>query len=371
MEDERKQRLYAEEVAAARLRRESTRAGGVPSASPGFLPPSSSSSSLHSERNRPQEPRRYSRPSYDPPRREGSDSGFLAISTARSPTHSNSPHSSPSPGSSRPPSIIGQSPATSSSNRNSIQVHSRPPSVYSTHTLSSSEDVRNNGKRNSSASVNSFRPNMDPRASMWGGSNHNLQVPPVPAMPAAFVMDMPLLPPTPPFMMHQYPRQRSPSNSRQKLPSSSSSDRMSQQSPYRHSPPPHPPSPASANGRPEYRPTHSRKSSNDTTRRASMPVPQDRGRPQPPSSHSQPHLSTSGQVRPTMPSSSYSHSSAGGAVGGGLQHLHPAPGPSPWTALPSQSGRLPVAMPVNPYSHHTGSSSRGGEGGSRRQTIIL
>lgn len=95
---------------------------------------------------------------------------------------------------------------------------SRPPSLYSAHTASS-EDVRaRDGKRASrrmsvvsdSPKGMSLHPPYDPRVSFnpyaW------MNVPPVPVMPAIptvngvpfYGMDMPLLPPTAPFMMNQF-----------------------------------------------------------------------------------------------------------------------------------------------------------------------
>ncbi|KAG6911180.1 hypothetical protein DXG01_003047 [Tephrocybe rancida] len=251
MDEERRQRKYAEEVVAARLRRETQRAGGVPalksSESNGFLAPngggagyfSASASSSASERNKPPTASRHSRPVYDDggapvylPRREASEPNLPARTTT-SPSSfpiTSSPRgslNSHSPGSSRPPSVIKDTPPSAES------THS--PSVYSSQEApSSSEDVKaavaaaaKRTKRNSfatsmSASHNNSSTSLSgDRATsypVWTGSNHSLNsmIPPVPMMPMQMqmmpmppfvMMDMPLLPPTPPFMMQQYPRQ--------------------------------------------------------------------------------------------------------------------------------------------------------------------
>ena len=374
MEDERKQRLYAEEVAAARLRRESQRAGGVPGSSGvnggGLVGPSSSSMSLREpERNRARESIRYSRPVYDSaqiPRR-------LASEPAVPTTTSLNSLAIPSPGNSRPPSIAGQSPATSGSGRSSSLVHSRPPSVYSSHTMSSSEEARPResnsgiGKHNSIASLSSGRPSSDNRASTyptWSASSQNLLTPPVPPAPP-FVMDMPLLPPTPPFMLQQYPRQRShhssspsPSNSSsspspRRLPSNNhSSEQVNVQQQHRQSSPRHSgtSSPSSSPRRPEVRPTHRRRFSGDSRHSQQsqapslQPPPHDRSRPHPlTTSRSQPNSLSRG--RPPVPATMY------------LQT------PSPWTALPSQQqyGMMPTHSNMNVAEKPPG---------RRRQTVI-
>ncbi|KAG6857092.1 hypothetical protein H0H87_009653 [Tephrocybe sp. NHM501043] len=258
MEEERRQRKYAEEVVAARLRRESQRAGGVPalkaSESNTFLVPSppgagyfsASASSSTSERNKPPAVRRHSRPAYDEggapvylPRREASEPN-LPIRTSTNPPASLPITPSPrgsvashSNGSSRPPSISKDAPP--SAEGSSPHPGTRSPSVYSSQEVpSSSEDVKaavaaaaKRAKRNSfAASISASRNNSNTSLSgeratsypVWSGSNHSLNnmVPPVPMipmqmqmlpMPQFVMMDMPLLPPTPPFMMQQYPRQ--------------------------------------------------------------------------------------------------------------------------------------------------------------------
>ncbi|KAJ7179051.1 hypothetical protein C8R46DRAFT_1072315, partial [Mycena filopes] len=252
MEEERKQRIYAEEVAAARLRREHQRAGGsygAGASNTGLLAASSSSASLRDERNR------HSRPLHDQggPRRQASEPAV--------PQHGNTPSSSPH----------------TSMGRNS----SRPASV---HTLSS-EDGRQppntaSAKRSSMASLPGRTTTFDRSStySMWSASNPTL-MPPVPPVPM-YAMDMPLLPPTPPFMLQQYPRPRSQNSqnpspgrspsgspSRQRLPSNSSSERVNVQ------PKPSSSSRRGSNSSP-HRPdmSHQRRSSDDA-RRASLPPP--------------------------------------------------------------------------------------------------
>ncbi|TFK43442.1 hypothetical protein BDQ12DRAFT_718662 [Crucibulum laeve] len=351
-EKERKEmerRLYQEEVAASRLRREMHRAGGVPSvnSSNNLLVPSASTTSLaEPERNRHRESRRYSQaPSL--PRRETSDNGYLAISTSQSHIHQQGSSS----GSSRPPSGA-YSPASAN--------HSRPASTYSAQTQSSSEDVRPSGgsRRGSyvaSAAGSSHRPQPDRAWSMplWAGSNQSLQpVPPVPPMPYLYMHDgMPLLPPTAPFMMQQRPSRNSspgPSTSsgsrRGGLGSANSSaERVNQLSkqnrPQQHrqssASPRHSASPSPASSSP-HRSTHERHPSGGS-RRSSMPVSQHHDRGLVSSSQTQTQAQTLSRGRAPHPGRSSS-----------AQQLQM---PSPWTALPSQYGTLPQAMPVSPYSH--------------------
>lgn len=355
VEEERKQRLYAEELAASRSRRETQRAGG---ATRGTLGTSSSSTSLpDSERNK-REANRYSRPLYDAPqlpRKQASDSG-----AALSPSPNNS-----SPSSSRPSSIVGHSPVVQSGNLTPPHPSSRTPSMYSSHTLSSSEDVRlrreSLGKRNSLASVSSGRPPNDRAASLpnWSSSNASLIIPSPVVMP--YQMDLPLLPPTAPFMMNQYPRQRSkqsvspgPSNNsssptRHRPPSNHSSERIHERpSSYRQDSSPQRREPSSSPSTQSSSPhrTHERRSSGDTGR-SNTSHGQDRGRPPPSSHRSQPNTLSRG--RPPVP-----HSSS-------LQSLHD----SPWTALPTQHGRPPSSMP-----QHAGTNSSLRAHPSRRQTTV-
>jgi hypothetical protein len=415
--EERKQRMYTEEVVAARLRREAARVGGVPSSNNGTdsslirpgggpFPSSTSSPSLRdSERNRLPQPIPQSR---DSSRQKGTlHDGFLPVprnlptitTTSASITHA--PPSS-SPGSSRTPSV-GDGHSTPSLIASGSGSGTRPPSMYSSMEPSSAEDVRqqraaavaaasmsNRSKRNSfAASTSSLRLNPDRAVSYpgWGGSNQSLTyvpaVPMIPTMvPTYVMMDMPLLPPTAPFMLHQYPRQQSqgsstpPSSPRGRLSSSINSSKehlnLSQQrqegqhsrSPssyrpgYRHSSS----SPAASGSRTG---THERHG-NGESRRASMPPPRlpsmQQGQHQRPRlnsqhSHGRPPILRS----PASPPASHTGSSASHVAPQSQQHLLP---PSPWTALPSQSGMPPSGMPV-PKSQSQ-SSLRGG----RRGTMV-
>ncbi|KAJ7283559.1 hypothetical protein C8J57DRAFT_1292893 [Mycena rebaudengoi] len=350
MEEERKQRIYAEEVAAARLRRENQRAGGGHGANSSTLAASSSTPSLRGstaslrgdERNK-HEPGRYSRPLHDQhgPRRQASEPAV--------PRTVNTPSSSPltsSPGSSRPPSVAGH-------RRNS----SRPASVHT----SSSEDARPQstsvGKRASITSIGLKAPNIDRSSSygLWASSNPTLMVPPVPPVPM-YAMDMPLLPPTPPFMLHQYPRQSSqngsspsrssPSSSpsRQRQPSNGSSDKINVQ---HQSSSPH--------GSTSSLHKHERRGSDDP-RRASLPPPKtvfrqdDRNRSRtsvPPHSQSSTSLS---RGRPAVPSAS---------------QLHP---PTPWTAPPLTTSYS--QQQLSPAAIISGYSARHPPSTTRRQTTI-
>ncbi|KAG6866442.1 hypothetical protein C0991_003960 [Blastosporella zonata] len=432
MEEERRQRKYAEEVVAARLRRESQRAGGVPSlkssesntflgstAGAGYF--SASASSSTSERNKPPIARRHSRPVYDDsgapvylPRREASEPNLPTRTSMNSPASfpiTPSPRgslASHSPNSSRPPSV-NKDPGESSS----PLPGTRSPSVYSSQEVSSSsEDVKaavaaaaKRAKRSSlAASISAASRNnsstslLGDRAisyPVWTGSNHSLNnmVPPVPMipmqlqmmpMPAYAMMDMPLLPPTPPFMLQQYTRPHgspgssgsggggspkgrlggSPNSSREHLGSQNSSrervnviggsgrsgsgERSSSESrgpPPRSASPRHAPiSPAgSGPGSTFVQPYQRTSSPAQSSRRASMPVP-------PPQSYSpqkRPRQS-SYDTRPT-----HSHSQpAMMPPDQSAQHLQP---PSPWTGVPTQSGKLP-----NGNSNGGGTGARSG-----------
>jgi hypothetical protein len=235
MEEERKQRLYAEEVAAARTRRESQRAG--------HHVPSSSSLNVPSPRADPDhsDTRRYQRPVYDTmtmPRRHTSEPAPWAGFT---PSNAGS-----STGSSRAPSINTFTPSSGGSLRNS-----RPPSMYSAH--SSMEDLRLRDGSANSTSRSSFAslPRTAPDRAISYPARAVGAIPPVPPVPVVpmFVMEVPLLPPNPPFMLQQYPRRRSspnssPSSSRRSsdIPSNNSSERANQPSP-RASSKPSPPQP--------------------------------------------------------------------------------------------------------------------------------
>lgn len=427
--EERKQRMYTEEVVATRLRREAARAGGVPSSNNGTVssligperghfPSSVSSTSLRDqERNRlPQpnpQPRGRSGTVYDltlphasaslpVPRRAASERNLPTITTT-SASIAHSPPPSSSPGSSRTPSV-GDGHSTPSLIASGSGSGTRPPSMYSSIELSSAEDIRqqrvaaaavaanmnNRSKRNSlAASTSSLRLNPDRASSFpgWGGINPSLNyvpaVPMIPTMvPAYVMMDMPLLPPTAPFMLHQYPRQQQghgsstpTSSSRGQLSSSGNSSRervhlpqqgqqgqhpgFSLQSPhrpdYRHSSS----SPAaSGSASSSRRGTHERHGSGDS-RRASMPPPKSpnmqQGQSQRPRLNSQ-----HSHGRPAVPRS-HTGPPASHGVPPPSQHLQL---PSPWTGLPSQSGKPPAGMPV-PKSQSQ-SNLRSG----RRRTMV-
>ncbi|KAH7921819.1 hypothetical protein BV22DRAFT_701902 [Leucogyrophana mollusca] len=197
IEEEKRQRAYAEEVHAARARRDASRAGQA-----------SSSSSLvrgmEHERSASRETRHSSPARHNSSHSQRGHAPELIV-TASLPPYDGSPASSlpPTPGSQRS--------------------MSRPPSVYSAHTTSSEDvrarDGRRVSKRNSQAidpskhaQVPAFpspRASLMPYAAPW---THVPPVPPLPQMPAMSVvpamqfypMDMPLLPPSPPFMMNQF-----------------------------------------------------------------------------------------------------------------------------------------------------------------------
>jgi hypothetical protein len=211
---EREKALYAETIAATRLRRETHKAGGLLSSNTInlLLPSSPSVTSLRdSERNKPPESKRFSRLPRDPPsslsipRRQASDSALPINSHA----HTHYPSDS-SPSSSRPPSM-SHSPSPVSPGGHGHD--SRPPSTHSANT-SSSEEIRHQdrSRRSSltaaavaahSANGSAFgRSPMIVSYPTWSGSNPNIQyIPPVPPFPD-LVHDMPLLPPAAPFMKH-------------------------------------------------------------------------------------------------------------------------------------------------------------------------
>ncbi|KAI0068598.1 hypothetical protein BV25DRAFT_15598 [Artomyces pyxidatus] len=210
MEETRRQKLYAEELAAARLRRD-TQHGSASYGATG-------SAVRETDRRRDA----YARPAYDS--RKQSDYHPDQLQPPR-PTRDAS--SSSSRGGSLPRSESA-SPRTSS----------RPPSTFSMHSHSSTEDAlgrvpRSGSRRGSMMSESSQRSNYPAYPYAWP------PVPPVPvvmpmfpsipSMPMVpmmpqYAMDMPLLPPTPPFMLQQQrSRNSSPSSrSRPSLPNHSS-----------------------------------------------------------------------------------------------------------------------------------------------------
>lgn len=211
-EEERKKKLYADELAAARSRRESQHS--IPS----------SSSREMERRGRAT----YARPTYDS--RRQSDQHAVYLNPARSHTGSSSiPRSD------------------SASRSHTASPAPRAPSMYSNQ--SSSEDVRlregRSSRRASMVSESSQRSDRMPMYPyVWG-------IPPVPPLPTypsmpmipvmpQYVMDMPLLPPAAPFMRQQHGQRsrssNSPSPARGSLPDSHSSDRIHQASPHLSAP---------------------------------------------------------------------------------------------------------------------------------------
>ena len=326
--------LYAETIAAARLRREGQRAGTIPPSnttnSSDPLPTLSSSASLrNSERNKLTDSRRLSsKPPFDSslsiPRRENSDPAYYHH------------QSDSSPGSSRSPSV----------NHSSMSPNhlSPAPSMYSTHT-SSSEEVRQHRKRNSvipAAAAAGSTPSSYHRPTIfsyptWSGSTQTLPSPQVRPLPD-LGHDMPLLPPTAPFMKYNRGSKgsSSPSASRSRRGSFNSNNELVYQplspqttgsSSRHHSstavPPP-------SRTKPERRPTNERRSSGDSTA-LSLHSTQHQQRPSTTSSKSQ----SVSRGRPSLPS----------------QFLQT---PSAWPGLPSQNGLMPMPMamgysPMNGY----------------------
>ena len=283
MEEERKKRLYAEEVTAARTRRESQRVGFGPVTGEGLA------TGQWDRGDRPRPAREssasYSRPVYDSAAhtmpRTASDSYLTKPQSHRGST---SGSGTGSPEDSRPNSIYGSGSGTGS----------RPSSMHSgvPTPASSQQDVRPRERRNSgsrrttpatsmaSETGNSRRRSevpVPPLPPMWNMTMPpNMSAPPVlmpgmgvpmampigmPMAPMATMgmpmygmpMDMPLLPPSPPFMQqygrrsssgHSSSRSRSPSQSghnsptlsKRDLPSNNSSERVNRMSRHGHEP---------------------------------------------------------------------------------------------------------------------------------------
>ncbi|THV08459.1 hypothetical protein K435DRAFT_11648 [Dendrothele bispora CBS 962.96] len=336
VEEERKKRMYAEEFAASRQRAESSRMG---------MKFSSSSTSLRDppERNVPSSSaKRYSRPVYDPSRRQASEPAGSSNNS--------------SPENSRPSSVANP-------NVQPPRTGSRPPSVYSSQTMSS-EDIRHSQQRRSgyAGSTSSSRHGMDRSSTYsgsyfgWSSSNPNLMVPPIPQLPP-FAMDMPLLPPTAPFMMNQYPRSRnsspgsSPASSRHKL-SSASAEGVNQTSRSSNDNSPRNSTHGSVSSSPHrhsYQ-SHQRRASDDNNRRLSAHSGSGSRRlSQSPSSPHLPHHSnTMPRGRPPYP-----------------VHIQQQQLPSPWTAMPTAQGLIPTVMP---YS--AGNNALPKHPPSRRQTAL-
>lgn len=318
MEEEKRLKLYQAEVTAARERREAQRMGG---SLRGTLSSSSSTSLNHPERPQP-DTRRYSRPAYDANRRYASEPGVAS-------TSSSSPHSS-SPSSSRPSSIVGHQHPPTNGAASLTSTSQRPASLHSNHSFSSSEDFAPRDpskKRSSMASLSTGRQTIGDLTSPYAmqssssTSLHSYSIPPVPPVPI-FPLDMPLLPPTAPFMLHQYPRPKSnsrtsssPASSHSRhTPSNHSSERVNLQnsSPQRL--------PSSS----PHRSQHQRRTSDDSRRN----VHDDRGRSSQ-SVRSQPNSISRG-TRSNAPSS------------------YPQTTPSPWTAPPTQAQYLQFALSSSP-----------------------
>ncbi|KIJ70045.1 hypothetical protein HYDPIDRAFT_23193 [Hydnomerulius pinastri MD-312] len=224
--EERQRSAYAEELASTRARREAARMGhSRPDASPARIPDrdrSASRDSIHASLRR------------------------TTMSHKRAPELI-LPTSPTSPFDGSPASSLPATPGSQHS-------FSRPPSVYSAHTASS-EDIRGrDGRRVRRSSMvqdpmkqMALQPPFNPRASFnpyapWANMLPAQSIPPVPPLPVVpivngmpfYGMDMPLLPPSPPFMMNQYsnrPRsyqgsqgQQSPRQSSSSLPRTHSSE---------------------------------------------------------------------------------------------------------------------------------------------------
>ena len=186
-EEEKKKRLYQQEVAAARKRRESQifKVGSLPTDLPEVEPQSSRRQGS------------YSRPAYDSSRRQSSDGSF--------------------PGVSHPPSR--------NDSFNSLQGASKPTSLHSVPVPSTKSSHSNEDSIKTRARRISMFPETPPQLPMltqpygypWGMPpmpQMPMQMQMVPQMPYYSMDNMPLLPPTAPFMMQQASdRRRSTSNS--------------------------------------------------------------------------------------------------------------------------------------------------------------
>lgn len=283
-EEQRKKAAYAEELAEARRRQEMMRSGLVPKLGEGI--------SWEGDRDRDRQRRgsetrpAYTRPRYEsthssPPPRQTSEPNIVSGGSS-SGSRLHLPYADSSPGSSRPPSVS-----------------SRPPSMYSTPPSSASAtDVRtrreSKASRRSFISDGSYSPSPvflqpgTPAGYPWG------VMPPVPAipvnvpmmpvgmpmmpMPAMPYADMPLLPPTPPFVLQQYGPRKPGSSSRSH--SSSPTRGSSSDAQKRHS---------DGAGRMSPRSTHRRTPSDD---------PSTRGRNGPPTAYTPPQPSSSSSRSP-------------------------------------------------------------------------
>lgn len=177
LEEAKRQKQFSEEIAAARVRRELHYA----------LP----SSQAKEQDRKPREA--YTRPTYDPRRQIESPSQ----------TH-------------LPPSSFSSKQGSFPRSESAGPPASRPPSAFS---IASSEDIRTrvsrNSRRGSMASESSQRSLTSPiYAYGWPSAPPLPQMVPIPVYPSIqampimpqFPLDMPLLPPTAPFMRQQYSR---------------------------------------------------------------------------------------------------------------------------------------------------------------------
>ncbi|KAF4574994.1 hypothetical protein EYR36_006348 [Pleurotus pulmonarius] len=399
---ERRERALKEEVTAARLRREAQRAGNVPSGlrestyaglddGPGRSKLHPSFSSSMSLRQDSRERNTAAGEAHDPISRARPPSISASI---RPPT--TNINSALSPATAYGPSHTRSSPSTSGSSPGS----SRPPSLsggasYSSH---APEDAGSKMKRHSVASTSS-RPFVDrsstmpsyptfhggPLPTMWNGSQQSLNgmvmmAPVNPMMPVQMntmmfpgvglvpsMMDMPLLPPTPPFMMQQYRRTSNSSSSSRdhSLDRQSSRQRESSQGSGRSSGSErmHQRPASSTPSSPYHGPSHSRRGSADmspsafpASKRSSSGISLNHSsyRPGPSSSSSSlaQGSTTNGHRYSQTPPSNYErpYSERGRSLHPGQStrpNNTPQQMPSPWTALPTRHGGLPSQMPPN------------------------
>ncbi|KAF9652175.1 hypothetical protein BDM02DRAFT_3109595 [Thelephora ganbajun] len=189
-EEEKKKMLYQQEVIAARKRRESQlfKVGSMPADLPEIEPQNSRRQG------------NYSRPAYDPPRRQNLEESSPMIS--------------------HPPSRHGSSNSLRESSKPQSLHSASPPSPNSSHTVSSIEDTDKIRRRQAPMLLETppqLPVLMQPYGYPWGMPlmpQMPMPVQMVPQMPYYAMDNMPLLPPTAPFMMQQAgDRRRSTSSS--------------------------------------------------------------------------------------------------------------------------------------------------------------
>ena len=190
VEEQKKKRLYQQEVIAARKRRESQLfKGGLPSDLPELKPQSGRREGS------------YSRPAYDTPQRQSSD---VSSSAASHPPLRNDSFNSLR-GTSKP-----------------LSVHSAPlPSLDSSRTTSSVEGAAKTRDRRASTFPSTppqVPVQMQPYGYPWGmpaipQMPMQMQMQMIPQMPYHAMDNMPLLPPTAPFMMQRTSDRRQSSSS--------------------------------------------------------------------------------------------------------------------------------------------------------------